>query len=130
MTITLRTTFEVDFHDDTTRSVEADLRYDPADPYAVAIAFHTSPKPVEWRFARDLLTDGLVAPAGDGDIRVRPGGTSVFLELRAPTGSATLSAKTDDVVEFLTRTYEIVSPGLEDLGIDFDRELAKITADH
>ncbi|MFD8554785.1 SsgA family sporulation/cell division regulator [Streptomyces fradiae] len=52
------------------------LRYDPADPFAVRMAF---PAPAtlegveaEWAFSRDLLAAGADAPAGVGDVRIRP----------------------------------------------------------
>ncbi len=43
------------------------------DPYAVRIAFHVGlEEPVEWIFARDLLSRGIQGRQGIGDVRVRP----------------------------------------------------------
>ena len=54
--------------------VRAELRYDIADPYAVQVSFHTGSDTdaVEWTFARSLLTEGVSAHAGEGDVRVWP----------------------------------------------------------
>ena len=46
------------------------LFYSRQDPYAVRIAFHVGlEEPVEWIFARDLLSRGI---QGIGDVQVRP----------------------------------------------------------
>ena len=54
--------------------VRARLAYDIADPYAVSVAFHTGSQKdddaVEWTFARQLLTDGVSSPVGQGDVQV------------------------------------------------------------
>jgi hypothetical protein len=111
--------------------IEAELRYDAQDPYAVAVLFHTGQGTVEWMFARDLLADGLLTPSGEGDIMVRPAADDperVLIELNAPTGFAVLSAEAEDIAEFLDHTYDVVQPGEEDLWVDFDRELAKLVS--
>ena len=47
--------------------VQVEMRYDTRDPYAVQAAFRTGRAGwVEWVFSRDLLTEGLLAPAGAG----------------------------------------------------------------
>ena len=47
-------------------------RFDVVDPYAVSLAFHTGREDdgdiVEWTFARQLLTDGVTSPVGEGDV--------------------------------------------------------------
>ncbi|MEU2974671.1 SsgA family sporulation/cell division regulator, partial [Nocardiopsis alba] len=51
----------------------ARLDYSADDPYAIRVAFHTGEdSPVEWIFARELLTVGIVRPVGEGDVRVCP----------------------------------------------------------
>jgi hypothetical protein len=111
--------------------VAAELVYDPEDPYAVAVVFHTGQGRVEWMFARDLLADGLLTPSGEGDILVRPASDDperVLVELNAPTGFAILSAVAEEVAAFLDSSYDVVQPGEEDLWIDFDRELEKLVS--
>jgi hypothetical protein len=127
--ISVETTFHLLVPGVAPAPVEAELTYDPEDPYAVAVLFHTGQGKVEWMFARDLLADGLLTPSGEGDIMVRPAADDparVLLELNAPTGFAILTAEAEDVAEFLDLTYDVVQPGEEDLWIDFDRELAKM----
>ena len=49
------------------------LFYSRQDPYAVRIAFHVGlEEPVEWIFARDLLSRGIQGRQGTGDVHVRP----------------------------------------------------------
>lgn len=51
----------------------ASLHYSGSDPYAIRMAFHVGPEdPVEWIFARELFTDGMTTPEGDGDVQVWP----------------------------------------------------------
>src|SRR5207237_1922440 len=72
-------------------TVSAQLSYDHMDPYAVCVSFHAGgAERIEWTFARDLLDQGLWRPAGDGDVRVWPRGSTVVLALCSPTGRATL----------------------------------------
>jgi hypothetical protein len=109
------------------RSIDAELCYDSRNPYAVSITFSGPHRTVEWTFARDLLADGMLAPSGVGDVHVRPGvGTDLVLDLYSPAGAATLCAHIADIAEFVITTYELVPSGHEELGIDFDAELAKL----
>ena len=43
----------------TLTTVDTVLGYDPADPYAVTVTFHTAALDVVWIFARELLARGL-----------------------------------------------------------------------
>ena len=105
--------------------VPAELRYDPADPYAVTVCLRAEwSTEVEWVVARDLLATGLRAPAGDGDLGVWPstsgGDDVVCLCLSSPDGEALLFGLHEDVAEFLTRTYGAVPPGMESQFLDID----------
>ncbi len=98
----------------------AELRYDPADPYAVMMAFHHGPgaDEVVWLFGRDLLLRGVSEPVGNGDVKVFPGvddeGRAVVaIALRAPGGQALVEGRARDVLEFLARTAQAVWPGTE-----------------
>jgi hypothetical protein len=114
----------------------ASLYYSVSDPYAIRMAFHVgNDEPVEWIFARDLLADGLMAPEGDGDVRVWPsletdpddneyGRLGVInIELSSPFGEALFEAPSEDIANFLNRTYRIVPMGKESDAVDFDAEL-------
>ncbi|WP_051791434.1 SsgA family sporulation/cell division regulator [Amycolatopsis jejuensis] len=108
--------------------VRADLEYDPSDPFAVSVGYHAGGGVVRWLFGRDLLADGLLAPSGDGDVRVRPAAddSRIVVELNAPDGSAVLEAAASELADFLDRTYDEVPAGDEGSWFDFDDELAKL----
>ena len=104
-------------------------RYDAADPYAVHVGFRTSGEEVvEWTFARQLLSSGLAAAAGEGDVQVWPACTDgvpvVCLALSSPSGRATFEVPLAELVEFLTATYAAVPYGAESQHVDLDAELA------
>ncbi|WNV89324.1 SsgA family sporulation/cell division regulator [Umezawaea sp. Da 62-37] len=127
--ITVATTFELLAPGGEPAPIAAELRYDPDDPYAITIRFHTGHGEVEWMFGRELLADGLLSPTGVGDIAVRPSPEDpeqALVELNAPAGSAVLAVPSDDIAEFLDLSYDLVSPGEEELWIDFEAELAKL----
>ena len=105
--------------------VQVELRYDTRDPFAVVAAFRTGRAGwVEWVFSRDLLTEGLIDTAGDGDVRIRPSeGETVEIELSSPSGHATFRALAREVSEFLQRTHEVIEPGSEDDWLDLEHAL-------
>jgi hypothetical protein len=104
--------------------VQVELRYDTRDPYAVVAAFRTGKAGwVEWVFSRDLLADGLLADAGEGDVRIRPAADNpeiVIFELSSPSGHALFETSAHRLADFLDRTYDIVVPGGESLWLNFD----------
>lgn len=111
----------------------ADLSYNPADPYAVRIGFREAgcDEPgdaPDWTFARQLLTDGIAQPTGEGDVQVWPSsseaGVLVCLALTSPTGKAVFEVPLGELVEFLSATYAIVPTGCESDFVDIDAELA------
>ena len=114
--------------------VRAGLRYDITDPYAVQVAFHTGTGPtaqgevVEWTFARQLLTDGVSAPVGEGDVQVWPSASVglpvVCLSLSSPSGRALFEVPLPELVDFLGQTYAAVPTGAESEHVDVDSELA------
>lgn len=110
--------------------VLAGIRYDAGDPYAVHVAFQTGGErgTVEWSFARQLLTDGVTQPVGEGDVRVWPSHTNgiatVNLVLSSPSGEALFEVGKRDLVEFLTDSYAAVPTGSESDFIDIDAEIA------
>jgi hypothetical protein len=110
--------------------VRVELRYDTRDPYAVVAAFRTGKAGwVEWVFARDLLADGLIAAAGEGDVRIRPSTDDpevVVVELSSPSGHAVFEASAQEFADFLDRTYDVVVPGNEHLWVDVDEALTQM----
>jgi hypothetical protein len=112
--------------------VRVELRYETRDPYAVVAAFRTGKAGwVEWVFARDLLADGLIASAGEGDVHIRPSVDDpevVVVELSSPSGHAVFEASAQEFADFLDRTYDVVLPGNEHLWVDVDDALSHMIA--
>jgi Streptomyces sporulation and cell division protein, SsgA len=115
----------------TSLPVRAGVRYDPSDPYAVSVAFHTGGNDsdsVRWTFARSLLTEGVTSPVGDGDVQVWPstssGSAVVCLSLSSPSGKALFEVPLADLAGFLGQTYAAVPTGCESDHVDVDAELA------
>ncbi|HVF20790.1 MAG TPA: SsgA family sporulation/cell division regulator [Mycobacteriales bacterium] len=110
--------------------VMASIQYLLDDPYAVHVTFHTGGDrgTVDWSFARQLLTDGLTQPTGEGDVRVWPshvnGHATVFLALSSPSGEAVFEVGLHELAEYLTQSYTLVPTGSESDFVDIDAELA------
>jgi hypothetical protein len=106
----------------------ASMCYSADDPYAIRMAFHVGgDEPVEWIFARELLSTGMHGPAGEGDVQVwpsQPDGLEVLnLALSSPFGEAHFEAPRVATAEFLNRTYDLIAPGREGEFLDLDTEL-------
>jgi hypothetical protein len=113
--------------------IEAELQYDPADPYAVTTVFMTGASQVRWTFGRALLAEGLYEPSGDGDVHVWPcldssGHAVVIIELCSPDGEALVQAKTGDLRRFVDRMNAAVELGSESALIDVDAAINAILA--
>ena len=114
--------------------LDAELRYDPADPFAVSLAIGVDcGEPVVWTFARDLLSSGVSAPAGEGDITIEPDLSHGFaaeeraLRITLATDClATMLVSMDRVVEFLVETFALVPTGTELDRVDLDAEIAAL----
>ncbi|MER5178589.1 SsgA family sporulation/cell division regulator [Streptomyces sp. NPDC002896] len=108
--------------------IPVELSYETRDPYAVRLTFHLpGDAPVTWAFGRELLVDGVVAPCGDGDVRIAPTGDKVFDEvlitLQVSTDQAMFRAGVAPLVAFLDRTDKLVPLGQERALADFDASL-------
>ncbi len=110
----------------------ASLFYSREDPYAIRIAFHVGlDEPVEWIFARDLLSLGIKDREGIGDVQVWPSagtdggepGSVLNIELSSPFGQAHFEAPAKEISDVLGRTYEVVPPGEESDHVDVEAEL-------
>ena len=111
--------------------VRAGLCYDASDPWAVRVGFHTGGDGiVEWLFARQLLTDGVAGPVGEGDVRVWPSVRGprrlLNLAMASPSGSALFEIDRDQLVEFLQQTYVSVPTGSEEDVVDLDAEVVRL----
>jgi hypothetical protein len=117
--------------------VPAVLGYNPADPYAVQIAFGevgtTNGEPADggiaWLLGRELLRSGLDHPSGEGDVRIWPAHSAadvLFLHLQAPSGEALFELSRGTVAAFLRQTDALVPPGAEGSLLSIDDELAAL----
>ena len=111
--------------------VPASLRYSSDDPLAVHLDFPAdislSGAMVTWTFSRDLLEEGVLTPAGTGDVHIWPCGRSrTVVELHSPYGMALLQFDTSALRRFLLRSYAVVAAGREELGPALDRGLASL----
>ncbi|MGH3550419.1 MAG: SsgA family sporulation/cell division regulator [Pseudonocardiaceae bacterium] len=102
------------------------------DPFAVTVEIQTrGNRFVDWVLARDLLVAGLSAPAGIGDVRVRPANMGdwevTLVEIRSPDGHAVLEVDRDLLAQFVQATIDAVPLGSESLAVDIDAEIEKIT---
>jgi hypothetical protein len=105
--------------------------YDQRDPYAVRLSFPVNTQdgyPLTWIFGRQLLDEGLAAPAGEGDVHVWPCGPDlVMLELRSEDGFAQIALAARQLRAFLFLSYAEIPPGYESGYIEIDRLLHDLT---
>ena len=106
------------------------LYYKNTDPYAVQFSFDVTPDDVvRWTFARELLDQGLTAPAGIGDVKITPIGPHqnrrLRIELESPDGYARLEGPAAPIKEWLAETYTAVAAGQESKAVDIDSLLDK-----
>ncbi len=123
----------------------ASLSYRCTDPYAVRMAFHVcTDEPVEWTFARDLLSAALDSREGIGDVRAWPsaascdpaagkaqegvaaGHSTLNIAVSSPFGQAQFEMSARAMGEFLRRTYQVVPAGQESGYLDIDAELTEL----
>ena len=93
-------------------AIEADLVFDPTDPYAITMAFRTGEQEVVWTFGRELLVEGRYVPTGDGDVHVWPclsseGKAVVIIELSSPEGEVLVQTETRNVDHFVTAMLDL-----------------------
>ncbi|QNK79316.1 SsgA family sporulation/cell division regulator [Nakamurella sp. PAMC28650] len=105
--------------------VDAELTFHSRDPFAIRVIFSVPSAPaVEWVFARELLIDGVSAPAGTGDVQVFPCHDGIVFELNSPSGRARLLADAEVLTRFAQNTLDVVPLGAESKYFDLDHEIA------
>ncbi|MER5988056.1 SsgA family sporulation/cell division regulator [Streptomyces sp. NPDC001787] len=117
---------------DTTVPVPVRLYYLTTDPYAVQFTFDVAPdEVVRWTFARELLDQGMVGPAGMGDVKITPIGDNharTRIVLESPEGLACLEGATAPLKAWLDSTYKEVPAGHEPSAVDIDSLLDELLA--
>ena len=109
----------------------AELHYEPGDPYAVTVTFAVEQAGVSWTFGRDLLVHGTYRPTGEGDVRVWPcldaeGQAVVIFELRSYDRIGLVQFRTVDLHPFIDRMVTAVPFGTESGMVDVDSSLAAL----
>lgn len=115
------------------RTLPAVLSYDASAPFEVSVTFDPDTVPVTWCFARDLLRQGVFAPAGEGDLRIWPcldsdGKDTVVFELRSGCDPVLIGAPAPLMIEFLERSLAVVPAGEESSYLDLDSALNALLA--
>ncbi|MEU6820798.1 SsgA family sporulation/cell division regulator [Streptomyces atriruber] len=113
------------------RALPVVLRYAAEDPLAVQMAFPSQASldgaEVTWIFARQLLEEGLGAPAGSGDVHIWPCGRArTVLEFHSHQGLALVQFDKLALRRFLVRSYAVVPAGGEGKGLDLDQGLSRL----
>lgn len=118
---------------DTTIDVPCSLDYRAEEPYAVRATFRTGAADIEWTFARDLMSEGLTRPAGEGDVVIWTESTGpkplMLVALNSPSGQAVLEADKSVMEVFLARTYDIVPAGSESMEVLVDSWISQILSE-
>jgi hypothetical protein len=106
--------------------VQARFHYNRAMPFAVSVDFsNTSGGAVTWVLSRELLSQGLLRPTGEGDVRVWPpcprhGGRGLHIQLVGRSGIALLYADIRHVRSWIAETYALVPAEAEGDAIDWE----------
>lgn len=112
-------------------AVDAELTFHSRDPFAVRVVFSVaSAAAVEWVFSRELLVNGLSAPAGTGDVQVFPCHEGVVFDLNSPSGRARLIAPVRVLTNFAEDTLDAVPLDSESKYYDLDQEIASLSDLH
>lgn len=104
-----------------------EFSYDPGDPLAVSVLLDADgAHPVRWLFGRQLLADGMVTRAGEGDVVLWPmfdsDGERISFCLRVGSGETTalFEVPTEPVAQWLAATWAMVPAGTELDRVDWD----------
>jgi hypothetical protein len=103
-----------------------EFSYDSADPLAVTLIFDSEGEyPVRWVFARELLTEGLTARSGQGEVEIWPvhvdGRRSLWIQVgNARTGrTALFEVPAQPVAQWLGPSYGLVPRSREMADVDW-----------
>ncbi|MBU4214031.1 MAG: SsgA family sporulation/cell division regulator [Actinobacteria bacterium] len=109
--------------------VSTEFSFRANDPYTVRAVFTGAQSVSTWLLGRELLADGLHAPAdepaGNGDVQVwlDEDPEYVLISLSGVEGNALLAAPTEPLIRFIDRTEQLVP-----IGAESDRMQSEISA--
>ncbi|MEV5147093.1 SsgA family sporulation/cell division regulator [Streptomyces sp. NPDC052727] len=107
--------------------IACEFSFDSADPLAVALLFDSEGEyPVRWVFARELLSEGLAARSGQGDVAVWPeydedGDRSLWIQVGNARHTALFEMPAQPVAQWLAHCYAMVPRGQELAHVDWDQ---------
>ncbi|MFI9081457.1 SsgA family sporulation/cell division regulator [Streptomyces sioyaensis] len=112
-------------------AMSAEFSYRADDPFAVCVTFHgNSDSTVHWRFARELLMEGMIRPAGHGNVRVWPAESEscrvLCVALRSLDVQAIVTMPIAPIETWLERTLHVVALGSESEQLGIDAELRRL----
>ena len=94
------------------RTIPVNIRYGKRNPFSLYFTF-VDVHPVTWQLDREMVRDGLSFVAGEGDVRITPGGMTVGFHLSSPHGDSIAVFQRDDIVEALRQSAKTVPFGHE-----------------
>lgn len=118
MRVASRTVFDFVRPSGTTAPVETELIYQADDPFAVTMKFHSGGSVATWIMGRDLLSEGMTAKSGAGDVRLSPHGRALVLELVSDRHVTVFRLTRSTLRKFLDATYRLVPAGTEHFDAD------------
>ncbi len=119
MRVASRTVFDFVRQDGNLAPVQTELIYQAEDPFAVTMRFHSGGDVATWIMGRDLLAEGMAAPAGTGDVRLTPYASRVLvLELISDRHVTVFRLPALTLRKFLDATYRLVPAGTERFDAD------------
>jgi hypothetical protein len=105
--------------------VPTTLGFHQEDPYAITLTFRAGSGDVIWLVARDIVLQGLTAPAGEGDIKVYPSidddaHAVTVLDFSSPDGRLVGQVPTRELQDFIAESMTVVPVGSEAQFLDLD----------
>lgn len=101
-----------EFSIDRRNSAHGVWRYRASDPLLVELAlsyvYRRKNINVNWVFSRELVSESILGPVGDGDVHLESDGYSYRVYLATPSGSCELLCLVRVVEEFLGKTFDLV----------------------
>jgi hypothetical protein len=114
--------------------MRAAFHYDPGDPLTVDVCLHPPQGPaVTWVISRDLLFEGTQGHTGMGDVRLWPSPTHLrpvmYMQLESRGMTALFEVSLSKLEAWLLSIYDLVPPGTELDGIDWDLLVERFLGD-